>query len=88
MTIDRLRQHYLNMAPYEFDHAIPEGLFSDDEIRIVKSYGHWFEAIWEDKVPLETDKLRHFYAAKDLNFSDRTRIEDIWFRYEREKCPF
>ena len=44
---DKLRQHYPTMPHYHF---------SDKEQADIAKYGNWFQAIWDDKVPLVTDK--------------------------------
>ena len=88
MNIDELRQHYLNKAPYPFDGYVKKELFTTDEIAGINKYGYWFEAIWTGKVPLTTDKLKRFRNAKKLNASDRNKWEDLWVRYNAERCPF
>ena len=88
MKLDELRQHYLSKAPYPIDVMIPEGVFTLDEKAAIQKYGYWFEAIWSGKAPLTTDKLKHFANARKLDLSERTKWEDLWIRYERERCPF
>ena len=88
MDTDKLRRHHLNKAPYPYDEFIREGSFTTDEIAAIKKYGYWFEAIWNGKIPLNTDKLKSFGRAKDLKTSGRTKWEKLWIRYERERCPF
>ena len=88
MNLDELRQHYLCKAPYPFDEFIREGIFTSDEIAAINKYGHWFEAIWRGKVPLTTEKLKRFSGAKKMDPSDRNKWEDLWVRYDRERCPF
>jgi hypothetical protein len=88
MNINELRQQYLEMAPYPFDGTIREGIFTTDEKAAIIKYGHWFEAIWNDKVPLTTDKLKKFRRAKELDPSDRNKWEALWVRYDLERCPF
>jgi len=85
--IDELREKYLNMAPYSYDVTV-KSHFTDQEIDAIEKYGHWFEAIWRDQVPLVTDKLRHFYLAKNRLCDSRTKMEDLWFRYTKLKFPF
>jgi hypothetical protein len=88
MNIDELRQYYLNKAPYNFCGTIREGIFTTDEETAITKYGYWFEAIWNDNVPLTTDKLKRFRIAKEINSSERNRWEDLWVRYDQERCPF
>jgi uncharacterized protein YifE (UPF0438 family) len=88
MNIDELRQQYLNKAPYPFDGTIREGVFTTAEKAAIKKYGYWFEAIWQDQVPLTTDKLKKFRRAKEMESSKRNKWEDLWVRYNRERCPF
>jgi uncharacterized protein YifE (UPF0438 family) len=88
MNLDELRRHYLGKAPYPFDGIIREGIFTADEKAGIAKYGHWFEAIWCGKVPLTTDKLKRFKNAKQMDPSDRNKWEDLWVRYDRERCPF
>lgn len=88
MNLDELRQDYLNKAAYPFDGIIREGFFTSDEKAAINKYGHWFEAIWNDKVPLTTDKLKKFRRAKELDPSDRNKWEALWIRYDRERCLF
>jgi len=88
MNIDELRQQYLNKAPYPFDGTIMEGIFTSDEIAGINKYGYWFEAIRGGKVPLTTDKLKRFHKANEMDPSDRNKWEDLWIRYEQERCPF
>ena len=84
---DRLRYEYLNMAPFSYDLTV-ESHFTDQELSAIERYGHWFNAIWEDQVPLSTDKLKHFYLAKNKLFDSRTKIESLWFRYKQLELPF
>lgn len=55
---------------------------------MIRKYGNWLAAIWDGKVPLETEKLKHFFAAKQAGFQGRTRIEDLWYRYKLAEVPF
>ena len=88
MSLDDLRHHYLNKAPYPFDGTILEDTFTSDEIAGINKYGYWFEAIWGGKVPLTTYKLKRFKHAKQMDPSNRNKWEDLWIRYETERCPF
>ena len=88
MNLDELRLHYLNKAPYPIDGMIPKGVFTQDEELAIQKYGYWFEAIWSDKVPLTTDKLKNFANARKLDPSERTKWEKLWIRYDQERCPF
>jgi uncharacterized protein YifE (UPF0438 family) len=88
MNLDERRQRYLNKAPYPFDWTIPEGLFTTDEVEAINKYGFWFEAIWRGEVPLTTEKLKRFRGAEKMDPSERNKWEDLWVRYDREKCPF
>lgn len=87
-STDKLRQHYLNLPYYHFDITIDDFYFSDqDQIDIAK-YGNWFQAIWDDKVPLVTDKLKSFYAAKESSCTDRGRFKELWYQYKLCELPF
>lgn len=88
MELDELRQKYLQMAPYPFDGMVGEGVFTTDEKVAISKYGYWFEAIWAGKVPLTTEKLKRFKYAREMPPSDRNKWEDLWVRYDRERCPF
>jgi hypothetical protein len=44
------------MPRYHFDMTIDDYHFSDKEQADIAKYGNWFQAIWNDKVPLVTDK--------------------------------
>jgi hypothetical protein len=88
MNLDDLRQQYLNMAPYSIDGMINESIFTADEKSAIAKYGYWFEAIWVGKVPLTTEKLKRFKRAKEMDPSDRNKWEDLWVRYDKERCPF
>ena len=88
MNLDELRQHYLCKAPYPFDEFIREGIFTADEKAAINKYGHWFEAIWRGEVPLTTEKLKRFRGAEKMDPSERNKWEDLWVRYDRERCPF
>ncbi len=85
--IDALRAEYLAMDPYPVDVLEPDQ-FSDNEINAIETYGNWLNAIWEGRVPLTTDKLKHFYLAKNKMFTPRTGIESLWFRYKQLETPF
>ncbi len=88
MNLDNLRRQYLKMAPYPIDGMISEGIFTTDEKSAIAKYGHWFEAIWAGKVPLTTEKLKRFKRAKEMSPTERNKWEDLWVRYDRERCPF
>ena len=88
MSIDELRQQYLSKAPYSICDTITEGVFTADELAGIQRYGYWFQAIWDDQVPLATDKLKRFRNARKLNSLDRNKWEDLWVRYDLERCPF
>lgn len=88
MSLDDLRQRYLDMAPYPIDGMVGEGTFTPEEKSAIAKYGFWFEAIWAGKVPLTTEKLRRFKRAKQTAVAERTKWEDLWVRYDRERCPF
>ncbi len=75
-NIDQIRATYLQKAPYQYDPTVRPH-FTDQEIEAIEKYGSWFEAIWEGRVPLATDKLKHFYLAKNRLFRERTKMEDI-----------
>jgi uncharacterized protein YifE (UPF0438 family) len=85
--IAKLRDQY-TQVPYVFDMMIDQCEFNSKEQALVERYGHWFEAIWNGDVPLLTDKLKHFYAARDEGFSDRTAVEQIWYLYDKHRIPF
>jgi uncharacterized protein YifE (UPF0438 family) len=68
--------------------TIPEGMFTTDEVAAINKYGYWFEAIWSGKIPLTTDKLKRFKNAKRMAPLERNKWEDLWVRYNRERCPF
>lgn len=88
MDLDDLRKKYLDMAPYPFDGMVAEGLFTVEEMSAIAKYGYWFEAIWAGKVPITTEKLRRFKGARQVAVSERNKWEDLWVRYDRERCPF
>ena len=88
MDLDNLRREYLEKAPYPFDELIPRRMFTKEEKEYIAKYGYWFEAIWAGKVPLTTEKLKRFKRAKEIPPSERTRWEDLWVRYDQERCPF
>jgi uncharacterized protein YifE (UPF0438 family) len=88
LNIDELRQQYLNKAPYPFDGTIVDGTFSTVEKAAIAKYGYWFEAIWAGEVPLSTEKLKRFKKAKEMSPTDRGKWEELWVRYDRERCPF
>jgi uncharacterized protein YifE (UPF0438 family) len=85
--IDTLRQQYC-ATPHVFDDFVSRGQFSEKEIRLITEYGSWFDAIWSDDIPLVTDKLRHFHAARAHGFEGRTSVEEVWFRYDSLRIPF
>jgi len=85
---DKLRQHYLTMPRYHFDMTIDDYHFSDKERADITKYGNWFQAIWNDQVPLVTDKLKHFYTAKNPNCTDRGKFEELWYQYKLRELPF
>jgi len=77
------------MPHYHFDTTIDENYhFSDKEQADIAKYCNWFQAIWNDKVPLVTDKLKRFYAAKNPNFKDRGKYEELWCQYKSRELPF
>ena len=86
-NIDQLREKFLGMAPYDFDTTV-ESHFTVNEITAIKKYGDWLNAIWMGRVPLETDKLQHFYLAKNKLCDSRTGIENLWFKYKQLEIPF
>ncbi len=88
MSLDDLRQGYLDMAPYPIDGMVGENTFTSEEKLAIAKYGYWFEAIWVGKVPLTTEKLRRFKRAKQMAAPERNKWEDLWVRYDRERCPF
>jgi uncharacterized protein YifE (UPF0438 family) len=63
-------------------------MFTTDEVAAINKYGYWFEAIWSGKIPLTTDKLKRFKNAKRMAPLERNKWEDLWVRYNRERCPF
>jgi len=85
---DKLRQHYLSIPHYHFDMTIDDYHFSDKEQADIAKYGNWFQAIWNDKVPLVTDKLKSFYAAKNPNCTNRGKFEELWYQYKLRELPF
>jgi len=85
---DKLRQYYLTMPHYHFDMTIDDYQFSDKDQSDIAKYGNWFQAIWNDKVPLVTNKLKHFYAAKNPNFKGRGKYEELWYQYKLRELPF
>jgi uncharacterized protein YifE (UPF0438 family) len=86
-SIDTLRDHYLSKGPLPYDLTVKKH-FTVSELAAIEKYGHWFSAIWEDQVPLASDKLKHFYLAKNKLFDSRTRLENLWFRYDSLVVPF
>lgn len=82
--IDDLREEYLK-TPYSGH--INKSKFSDDEIQILKKYGNWLEAITDNLIPLETGKLKRFYFSQTEACTDRTTLEDLWFRQNNELVP-
>jgi len=85
---DKLRQHYLTMPHYHFDMTIDDYHFSDKDQADIAKYGNWFQAIWSDNVPLVTDKLKRFYAAKNPNTKDRGKYEELWYQYKKRELSF
>ena len=85
---DKLRQYYLTAPHYHFDMTIDDYPFSDKDQADIAKYGNWFQAIWDDKVPLVTDKLKSFYVAKKSNCSDRGKFEELWYQYKLRELPF
>jgi uncharacterized protein YifE (UPF0438 family) len=85
---DKLRQHYLTMPRYHFDMTIDDYHFSDKDQTDIAKYGNWFQAIWLGQVPLVTDKLKHFYAAKSPNAKNRGKFEELWYQYKLRELPF
>ena len=86
-NVDQLRDEYLSMAPFRYDLTV-KSHFSDKELQAIEKYGYWFNAIWVDQVPLSTDKLQHFYLAKNRLFESRTKLESLWFKYKQLEVPF
>ena len=85
--IDQLREEYLARGTYPYDPTTTTH-FTDEELVTIEKYGYWFNAIWEDNVPLVTDKLKHFYLAKSRQFHEKTRLEALWFKYKNLELPF
>lgn len=88
IDIDKLRLSYLAKPAYEYDESIHASMFSDNEIELIKTYGRWFQAIWNNEVPLVTEKLKHFHESKAYGFKGRTKVEDVWYRYKMAEAPF
>ena len=88
MNLAELRQQYLNMPNYIYDGTIRENLFTGKEISDIEKYENQFNAIWNNEVPLITEKLKHFYAAKNKNFKGRTKWEELWYKYKQNEIPF
>ena len=88
MNLDELRQKYLNMPHYVYDGTIKEDLFTEQDIANIEKYGNWFNAIWNDEVPLTTPKLKSFYAAKNNKVKGRNRWEELWYKYKQNEIPF
>jgi len=86
-TTDELRAIYLEMAPYKYDTNVSQH-FTDQELKKIKAYGYWFSAIWSDKIPLKTDKLKHFYLSKNELCDDRNQMEQLWYKYTLLTVPF
>ena len=78
---DNLKEKYLSMAPQPYDQTVDHH-FTDEELQAIKKYGFWLNAIWRDQVPLTSDKLKHFYLAKNRLFEARTKLESLWYKYK------
>jgi uncharacterized protein YifE (UPF0438 family) len=86
--VDELREQYISLPAYEYDCSIPAGTFSEEEIRTIKKYGRWLNAIWAGEVSLDTEKLKSFYRAKEFGNEGVTRLERLWVKYKQLECPF
>ncbi len=88
-TVDGLREKYLSMAPYPMDQLCDPGLFTPEEIEILKKYGHWFDALCYRQVPLVTEKQKKFVKAQKKDFEPKGKYERLWYRYlDATKPPF
>jgi hypothetical protein len=85
---DKLRQYYLTMPNYHFDMTIDDYHFSTKDQADIAKYGNWFQAIWDDQVPLVTDKLKSFYVAKASNAENRGKYAELWYQYKIRELPF
>ena len=63
-TVNGLREKYFKKGPYSIDSLCDLGLFTPEEIEILKKYGHWFYALVYGQVPLVTEKQKQFVKAQ------------------------
>lgn len=88
-SIDQLRERFIQMGPFPIDPICNRDLFTQEEIATLKKYGYWFEAMAYGKVPLVTEKQKHFVKAQKKGYEPKNRIESLWFRYtDATKAPF
>lgn len=85
--VDKLREKYLSMPAYSVE-LMDEGLFNQEELKELAKYGNWFEAICSGKIPLKTEKLKHFNKAQETGYEPKSRLERLWYRYQQAKIPF
>jgi uncharacterized protein YifE (UPF0438 family) len=88
-TVDDLREKYLKMAPYKMDNFFDHGLFTPEELEILKKYGHWFYALTFGPVPIITEKQKKFVKAQQKDVEPKGKYERLWYRYcDATKPPF
>jgi len=79
--VDKFREEYLKKGPYKIDGLYDRGLFSPEEIEIIKKYGYWFEAMSFGQVPLLTERQKRFVKAQQKGFEPKSYYERLWYRY-------
>lgn len=73
------------MGPYKIDPKIKNlPAFSDEMIKILEKYGHWFEALVEGKLEPYTEKQRMFVDAVKNN-SPFSIEEQAWVLFQKRK---
>ncbi|MCJ8503137.1 DUF413 domain-containing protein [Desulfatitalea alkaliphila] len=58
-------------------------IFSDDELYILKIYGHWFNALTSGKLIPFTKEQERFIEVHENKLKPENEFEKAWWKYQR-----
>jgi uncharacterized protein YifE (UPF0438 family) len=58
-------------------------IFSDDELSIIKEYGHWLSALAEGKIQPYTKAQKRFLEVHKRRLDPKTDYEKTWIKYQK-----
>ena len=76
---------HLKYRRMDFSPNVPDSLFTEREIELLKTYGSWLAALMKGVISPESPAQRRFIEVCDGTKQPESEFEKVWVHYIRRK---